>query len=72
MSEYQEKREKAARNLKRYLIFCGAFTVFNVAVIAVVPSYRFPDNFFAIWPIVGWGVPTIWRFFELGRYRERA
>lgn len=69
MSEYQVKRERAAKNLKRYVLFCSAFAVFNVIVIALTPSYRFPDNFFAIWPIVAWGVPTGWRFVELGRYR---
>ncbi|WP_258058667.1 hypothetical protein [Rathayibacter rathayi] len=38
----------------------------------IIPDYSFPQNFFAIWPIVGWGVPTLWRIVELRRYKVGA
>ncbi|MCU7558628.1 hypothetical protein [Macrococcus capreoli] len=69
MDEYDIKKAKAIKNLKYYLLFNFLFIVFNIAVIMLKPSYTFPENFFAIWPILGWGAPTLFRFLELRHYK---
>ncbi|AJM77534.1 2TM domain-containing protein [Rathayibacter toxicus] len=67
---YPQRRARAFRAFRMYLIGSAACVVINVIVIAVVPGYSFPQNFWAIWPLLGWGVPTVWRLFELRRYRH--
>lgn len=67
---YEERRAKAFRALRVYLIGISIFIVINFVVIFAIPGYSFPKNFFAIWPILGWGVPTLWRLFELRRFRD--
>ncbi len=71
MSDYEIKKRKAIKNLKLYLIFCTAFSVMNLIIIYFIDGYSFPRNFFSIWPIIGWGVPTAAKFIELGRYKEK-
>ncbi|MBO2535786.1 2TM domain-containing protein [Rummeliibacillus suwonensis] len=70
MNEYYTKRKKAYKNLAYYLYFNVIFTLFNIILIIIKPSYKFPENFFAIWPILGWGIPTIFKFLELRRYKR--
>lgn len=65
--DYKEYKDKAYRNLKYYLIFNFIFIIFNLIVIKSINSYTFPKNFFAIWPIIGWGIPTISKFIDLKR-----
>ncbi|PPG87936.1 hypothetical protein C5C47_09130 [Rathayibacter rathayi] len=69
---YQERRRRAFRKLHIYLLGVCAFVGLNIVAIIIIPDYSFPQNFFAIWPIVGWGVPTLWRIVELRRYKVGA
>lgn len=67
--KYEERRARVFRNIRIYLVGILMFVVVNIVVIMLIPGYSFPQNFFAIWPILGWGVPTLWRVLELRRYK---
>lgn len=66
---FQTQRKKAIKNLKLYIIFNLVFIVFNLLLIHYRSDYSFPKNFFAIWPLLGWGAPTFLKFLELRRYK---
>ncbi|MDQ1123090.1 2TM domain-containing protein [Microbacterium trichothecenolyticum] len=67
---YEQRRARAFRNLRNYLIGVAIFVAVNIIVIVAIPGYSFPQNFWAIWPVLGWGIPTLWRILELRRYRS--
>lgn len=67
---YRKKRSSAMKNLKLYIVFNALFVIFNIVVIYLKDGYSFPRNFFAIWPIIGWGIPTLSKLMELRRYKQ--
>ncbi len=69
-NEYEQYKKKTIKNLKYYLVFNLIFVLFNLVVIKLNDSYSFPKNFFAIWPIIGWGIPTLSRFINLKRMKK--
>lgn len=66
---FQVLKSKAIKNLKLYIIFNIIFIIFNLLIIHYRSDYSFPKNFFAIWPLLGWGAPTLLKFLELRRYK---
>lgn len=69
-NEYEQYKKRAIKNLKYYLVVNLIFVLFNLVVIKLNDSYSFPKNFFAIWPIIGWGIPTLSRFINLKRMKK--
>lgn len=67
--QYENEKKSAIKNFYYYIVFNIIFLIFNIIVIYSVPSYTFPKNFFAIWPIIGWGIPTLAKFIKLRRYK---
>lgn len=67
---YQKKKKSAIKNLKYFIIFNVLFAIFNIVVIYLVDGYSFPKNFFAIWSILGWGIPTLAKFIQLTHYKH--
>ncbi|WP_299078472.1 2TM domain-containing protein [uncultured Fretibacterium sp.] len=68
-SNYEMRKRSAMKNLRNYLMFNTVFVLLNLIVIHMTPGYSFPKNFFALWPLIGWGAPTLFKFLELRRYR---
>lgn len=69
-NEYKQYKKRAVKNFKYYLVFNLIFVLFNLVIIKLNDAYSFPKNFFAIWPIIGWGIPTLSRFINLGRMKK--
>lgn len=67
---YEKRRARAFRNLRVYVVGAIVFTAANIVAIVVIDGYSFPKNFWAIWPILGWGIPTLWRILELRRFKN--
>ena len=69
-SKYQSYKIKVFKNLRNYIIFNGLFIIFNLVVIMLNKNYSFPKNFFAMWPILCWGVPTLTSYINLQRMKK--
>lgn len=69
-SKYKSCKVKVFKNIRNYIMFNGVFIMFNLVVIMVNKNYSFPKNFFAMWPLLCWGVPTLNSFINLQRMKK--